>query len=184
MEDVNARRPGRLTPAALVRSTLLAMLALSGAVLALDGDDTECSDLRLSEADLTKVLDSSLGSLRDYVVTRQVLVDSSIPACYLKMSLDIDVFGAVKCTAKACSTAVHEGGRLGIQAFKVAGCNAVFDLTGASRHVGTSWTDVEQKAQTHCGRPGFELAGLKPQGSPGSGSVLLSFKRRQPGASR
>ena len=146
---------------------LLALAFSANALLA-------CDEYVLSEEDLSKILDDTLGGLKPFVTSRSVKVEPENATCYLKMQVSVEALaGAVKCTLSACSIGVADGQKLGINSFHINGCDQIFNLVGADRNIKTVYTDVSKKINEHCGTDAYRITGVVPQRSSAGGSVRL-----------
>jgi|SRR5579859_3721733 len=143
--------------------------ALLFIALALRGDPLfACDDYILTEEALNGILDNSLGKLRALTSEHSVRVDPGDAACYLKMK--VTLFG---CELSACSKAVANLRKLGIEQFTINGCGELFALARQDPIVKTSYTDVTDKIRAHCGSDAFQISNLLPERSGANGVVRL-----------
>ena len=154
--------------ARLVCIPFLFALAFSANVL------VACDDYILSEEDLSKILDDTLGALKPFVTSRSVRVEQEKASCYLKMQISVEALaGAVKCTLSACSIGVADNRRLGINSFHVNGCDQLFNFLAIDRNIKTVYTDASKRIIEHCGTEAYRISSVVPQRSSSGGFVRL-----------
>ena len=124
-----------------------------------------CPDLRIHAADLDWVLDQTLGPLRGFVDSRRVSIDPRAAGCYVRFTMTstaLQALGGGACRVDGCSTVIADGTRVALKDFDVAGCDALFDGIGLSRHVPSVYSDASSWVQQHCGSDAYEIVEVHP----------------------
>lgn len=166
------------TGIAIVRSLACAVLCLA-LVFGAGKAWSACDDYSLTQAELTSILDGTLGGIRSFVLDRQVTVDARQTGCYLQMQLDVGFeLGPIRqsCRATACSVGLASGTQIGIRRFSIGGCDAIFQATGRSREIDTVFADIADRIRAHCGSDKYRISKVAPAGAPDQGVIRLSFE--------
>jgi hypothetical protein len=134
----------------------------------------QCPELQMTENDLVEILDTALGGLRNFVSERTVRISPQKPGCYIEMSLTVAGSG---CQLTACSVVVVDQQRIGLNAFRVNGCDPLFSLINAPRDVPTAYADARSRIQKHCGDATFKIARASPGETRQGARVRVEFEK-------
>jgi hypothetical protein len=135
----------------------------------------------MTPADLEGILDLTLGSLRPFVRDRSVVIDSTLTSCYVQMRVAVAALPGVECELHACSAATFHGQYIGLNAFDVDGCDAMFNLFSDTRHVPAALADARTRIQDHCGSPDFEIAEVRPIRTSSGTYIRVRLRAVAPG---
>jgi hypothetical protein len=170
-------RPVTIGPAMLV-TYFWALVVATTSPAAMAAAGPKCPDMIVGVDELGKVLDQTLGGLRELVDHRSVSIDPSSGSCYLRLSLAasaLSQFGAA-CRLEGCSAVLHRPKSLALRDFDVTGCDTLFDGFGLSRHVPSTYVDASARIRQQCGSDDFEIDSVTVVRVAGEPKLRFGFR--------
>jgi hypothetical protein len=170
------RAPG--AGAARLLAQVVACLAAAIGPTGIAAAEHRCPDLVVGEADLDDVLDQTLGSLRAMVDQRAVSIDPQNAACPVHIVLSTSALSqySASCRLEGCSAVVARPKSLALREFDVAGCDALFNVFGLSRHLPSTYVDASRRIRQHCGSDDFEIDSVTAVRVAGQPKLRIGFR--------
>jgi hypothetical protein len=153
-------------------------LAAAIAPIGIAAAEPRCPDLVVGEADLDDILDQTLGSLRAMVNQRAVSIDPENEACHVHIVLSTSALSqySASCRLEGCSAVVARPRSLALREFDVAGCDALFNVFGLSRHLPSTYVDASRRIRQHCGSDDFEIESVTAVRVAGEPKLRIGFR--------